>query len=197
MTPSSERADASRNRRAVLTAAATLLSAAADPASVTIDEIAAAAHVGKGTVFRRFGDRAGLLRALLDERIAALVDAVSTGPEPLGPTTPAAERARALLDAVVLFKLTNRAVLVALELGEQRAPAAGFYASPNYRWTHHLLSGLLEAAGHSDSEATGHALLTLTRIDYLDELSAQIGHSTLVRGLVATQMSRLLDLPDR
>jgi len=36
--------------------------------NVSLDAIAAAAGVGKGTVFRRFGDRAGLAVALLDER---------------------------------------------------------------------------------------------------------------------------------
>lgn len=31
-----------------------------------MEAVAAAASVGKGTVFRRFGDRVGLMRALLD-----------------------------------------------------------------------------------------------------------------------------------
>ena len=35
---------------------------------MTMDQVACAAEVGKGTLFRHFGDRCGLLRALLDER---------------------------------------------------------------------------------------------------------------------------------
>src|SRR3954452_11750353 len=59
-----ERADAAENRRRVL-AAAERLFASCDPARVTMDAVAAEAGVGKGTLFRRFGDRAGLARAVL------------------------------------------------------------------------------------------------------------------------------------
>jgi AcrR family transcriptional regulator len=61
-----ERADAARNRRAILRAALELYETAADPAAVTMDDVAAAAGVGKGTLFRRFGDRTGLLRAVYE-----------------------------------------------------------------------------------------------------------------------------------
>ena len=61
-----ERADAARNRERILCAAARLF-AEQDAGRVSMDAIAAAAGVGKGTIFRRFGDRAGLMHALLDE----------------------------------------------------------------------------------------------------------------------------------
>ena len=65
-----ERADAARNRDAILCAAQRLVSdRGAD--GVTMDEVACAAGVGKGTLFRRFGDRTGLIDALLDDAIAA------------------------------------------------------------------------------------------------------------------------------
>jgi AcrR family transcriptional regulator len=57
-----------------------------------MDEVAAAAGVGKGTLFRRFGDRAGLLRALLDERERAFQEELIRGEPPLGPGVPARER---------------------------------------------------------------------------------------------------------
>ena len=44
-----------------------------------------AAGVGKGTVFRRFGSRAGLMMVLLDEDERAMQHAVLFGPPPLGP----------------------------------------------------------------------------------------------------------------
>jgi hypothetical protein len=64
--PPHERGDAARNR-ALLVDAARRLIAARGPDTVTMDEIAAAAGVGKGTLFRRFGSRAGLMIVLLDE----------------------------------------------------------------------------------------------------------------------------------
>ena len=57
-----------------------------------MDEVACAAGVGKGTLFRRFGDRAGLLRALLDERERAFQEDFIRGAPPLGPGAPARER---------------------------------------------------------------------------------------------------------
>jgi AcrR family transcriptional regulator len=87
----SERADAARNRNAILCAAERLVSQrGAD--CVTMDEVACAAGVGKGTLFRRFGDRAGLLRALLNERERAFQEDFIRGAPPLGPGVPARER---------------------------------------------------------------------------------------------------------
>jgi len=57
--PPRERADAARNRAAVLQAAAGLF-AEHGVTAVSMDQVAAAAGVGKGTIFRRFGDKAGL-----------------------------------------------------------------------------------------------------------------------------------------
>ena len=65
--PPRERADAARNRVAVLQAAARLF-AEHGWAAVSMDQVAAGAGVAKGTVFRRFGDKAGLAVALLDTR---------------------------------------------------------------------------------------------------------------------------------
>lgn len=79
-----ERADAARNRRAILDATATLL-AEHGAAGVTMDRVAAAAGVGKGTIFHRFGSRAGLLYELVAEGAVALMAAVSSGPPPWGP----------------------------------------------------------------------------------------------------------------
>lgn len=57
--PPRERADAARNRAKVL-AAATKLFAEEGVEAVSMDAVAAEAGVGKGTLFRRFGDKAGL-----------------------------------------------------------------------------------------------------------------------------------------
>lgn len=52
MTERKPRKDALRNRAAVLEAADTLFARCAGPADITMADIAAAAGVGKGTLFR-------------------------------------------------------------------------------------------------------------------------------------------------
>ena len=57
--------------------------------------------VGKGTLFRRFGDRAGLARALLDESERRLQDGFLHGPPPLGPGAPPRARLKAFAGRVL------------------------------------------------------------------------------------------------
>ncbi len=86
--PLPERADAARNRQKILEAARRLF-AEHGPAEVTMEAVAGEAGVGKGTVFRRFGDRGALLEALLDEQERQLQERILRGPSPLGPGAPA------------------------------------------------------------------------------------------------------------
>jgi AcrR family transcriptional regulator len=86
-----ERADAARNRATILAAAEALV-AEQGARRVTMDQVACAAGVGKGTLFRHFGDRCGLMRALLDERERGLQEGFIRGPAPLGPGAPPRER---------------------------------------------------------------------------------------------------------
>jgi AcrR family transcriptional regulator len=86
-----ERADAARNRTTILVAAEQLV-AAEGASTITMDRVAHCAGVGKGTLFRHFGDRCGLMRALLDERERAFQEEFIRGPAPLGPGAPARER---------------------------------------------------------------------------------------------------------
>jgi len=83
----SERADAARNRQLLLEAATRLIDRHGASA-VTMDAVAREAGVGKGTVFRRFGNRSGLMIALLDHSESALQQAFMSGPPPLGPGRP-------------------------------------------------------------------------------------------------------------
>jgi AcrR family transcriptional regulator len=113
-----ERADAARNRQRILDAAAQLF--AEQPAcDVSMDAVAAAAGVGKGTLFRRFGDRPGLLRTLLNESEVAFQEAVIRGEPPLGPGAPPAERLIAFGRG--RFELLERhgAMIANAEAGEQ------------------------------------------------------------------------------
>jgi AcrR family transcriptional regulator len=71
--------------RAWILACAEALFAEHGVGAVSMDQIAAAAHLGKGTLFRRFGDKPGLAVALLDSRERDLQQTVLSGPPPLGP----------------------------------------------------------------------------------------------------------------
>jgi polyketide synthase 12 len=82
--PPAERADAARNRLHLLTTARQML-AEQDPDRLTMDGLAERAGLGKGTVFRRFGTRAGIFQALLDDDEKTFQQQVLSGPPPLGP----------------------------------------------------------------------------------------------------------------
>ena len=67
------RRDAERNRQRILAAAAEVLSERGLDA--TLDEVARAAGVGVGTVYRRFPDKESLIEELFRDRIDAMVRA--------------------------------------------------------------------------------------------------------------------------
>ena len=86
-----ERRDAARNRERLLQAARELI-AQCGAEDLTMDRLAEHAGVGKGTVFRRFGSRAGLMLTLLSESEADFQARFMFGPPPLGPGAPGLER---------------------------------------------------------------------------------------------------------
>ncbi|MFE9723852.1 TetR/AcrR family transcriptional regulator [Streptomyces sp. NPDC005794] len=166
-----ERADAVRNREAVLAAADSLFARSDSPRSVSMDDVAAAAGVGKGTLFRRFGDRTGLIHALYEARIQPVREAVESGPAPLGPSTPPHERVPALLDAVLGFKLDNRHLALALEESGSGSP----YAAGHYAWWHRTVKETLERIPSAPTAAfTAHALLAATRADLVEHLTGEL-----------------------
>jgi len=151
--PPPERADAARNRARILDAARRLL-AEHDPCDVSIDAIAEAAGVGKGTVYRRFGDRGRLMQALLDERERALQAAILTGPPPLGPGAPPAERLVAFLCALVDQWEQFGDLIAEAEVGMGDLPSAPHL----FRWMHVRVL-LEEARPDLDTEVLAAALL--------------------------------------
>ncbi|WP_432250260.1 TetR/AcrR family transcriptional regulator [Streptomyces sanyensis] len=166
------RKDAARNREAVLAAADALFVRRESPADITMADVASAAGVGKGTLFRAFGDRAGLLRALYEARLEPLRGAVEAGPPPLGPATSPQDRVPALLDAVLCFKLDNRRLALALEEGGSSSP----YQAEHYQRWHSVLQAVLEQIpGLADSDFTAHVLLAATRADLVEHLAGAEG----------------------
>jgi AcrR family transcriptional regulator len=137
------RADAARNRATILAAAGRLVSTAGAGA-VTMDQVACAAGVGKGTLFRHFGDRSGLMRALLDERERALQDGFIRGPAPLGPGAPARDRLVAFGERMLEHIEIQGDLLVAAERG---APGDRLRHQVYAAYRSHVIA-LLEESGY-------------------------------------------------
>jgi AcrR family transcriptional regulator len=118
-----------------------------------MDAVARGAGVGKGTLYRRFGDRAGLARSVFEERERALQDQLIRGAAPLGPGAPPLERLRAFGHAYLDFLAC---VAPLLALAEVSLPAGG---GPYGFYHLHLRLLLEEAAPECDAELLSHTLL--------------------------------------
>src|SRR5579872_4460446 len=158
--PPKERADAARNRVAVLAAAAALF-AEHGVAEVSMDQIAAAAGVGKGTLFRRFGDKSGLASALLDAAERELQEGILHGPPPLGPGAPADERIAAFTAAYVDYLLKH---LDMVRMSETAAQGARYRIGAYRFWHQHLMILL---AGTEDPDFAAHALLAMVAAEHV------------------------------
>jgi AcrR family transcriptional regulator len=111
-----ERADAARNRKLILAAAERLFEERGVD-QVSMDAIAIEAGVGKGTLFRRFGDRAGLAHSLLDSREREFQESIIRGEPPLGPGAPAIDRLCAFGHALIAHLEAHGDLLLAAETG--------------------------------------------------------------------------------
>ena len=120
--PRPERADAARNRQRLLGTARTML-ADQGAETITMDALAERAGLGKGTVFRRFGTRAGIFQALLDDDERAFQQQVLSGPPPVGPGAPPLARLIAYGRARVAFMIEHRDIARAALDGSQPIPA--------------------------------------------------------------------------
>ncbi|MGW0993358.1 TetR/AcrR family transcriptional regulator [Streptomyces sp. NPDC002523] len=180
------RADAARNRARLLEAAARLI-AEHGAAGVTMEAVAAAAQVGKGTVFRRFGDRTGLLTALLDHSARQLQADFLTGPPPLGPGAPPVERLRAF-GVAVLYRSAEQ---LDLQLAAQPEPGQRFSHPSVLALRTHVTMLLRQIVPDGDSE-----LLARTLLAYLDP--ALIHHLTEQCGMPMERLEKgWLDLVAR
>ncbi|GHK05724.1 TetR/AcrR family transcriptional regulator [Streptomyces sp. NPDC003753] len=166
------RADAARNRTRLLEVAARL-AAERGIANVTMEDIACGAGVGKGTVFRRFGDRMGLMVELLSHHEEKLQAAFLSGPPPLGPGAPARERLRAFGAAVIRHEHTNRDLYLAAHVDANRRRA-----TPPYQLRLvHVCMLLREARADGDTELVAHTLLGYLETALVDHLLTRRGMS--------------------
>jgi len=184
--PAKERSDAARNREAILDAAARLFRDNGVEA-VSMDAIAAAAGVGKGTLFRRFGDKSGLAVALLDTRERELQEAILFGPAPLGPgdgpidgeaKPSAAQRLEAFVNAYLDYVLAHLDLARVSETGS----AGSRYKIGAYRFWHRHVALLL--ADREDPDADAHTLLAALGAEHLRAMLAELGEKRLRASVV-------------
>ncbi|MBQ0826088.1 TetR/AcrR family transcriptional regulator [Streptomyces tagetis] len=164
------RADAARNRARLLEAAARLV-AEHGAAGLTMEAVATAASVGKGTVFRRFGDRTGLLTALLDHSEKKFQAALLAGPPPLGPGAPPEARLRAFGRASLRRCVDG----LALQLAAEPVPERRYTSPPRRFLRGHLVLLLREAAPDADAEILSHTLMAHLDPALVHHLTAQCG----------------------
>lgn len=151
-----ERADAARNRKRILDAAQRLFTRDG-VACTSMDAIALEAGVGKGTLFRRFGDRPSLAHALLDSSEREFQERFIRGPAPLGPGAPPGERLVAFGRALLEHIGANVDVVLAAESGG--VPGRRLAAAPYGAYRAHLILLIREANPELDAEYTAEALL--------------------------------------
>ncbi|TMR34560.1 TetR/AcrR family transcriptional regulator [Nonomuraea zeae] len=192
-----ERADAARNRQAILRAAEELLRRH-PPEQVSVERVASAAGVGKGTVFHRFGSRTGLMLELMTERARELEQAVTEGPPPLGPGAGPAERLVAFFAAVAALAARNGNLMAAHEhamVTRKSAAEQPREANPIYLFWHRHVSELIaERRPDVDAGQIAHMLLgTLHMEPVASQLRAgqyeglAASFAAIVRGLMGEE----------
>jgi AcrR family transcriptional regulator len=155
--PTTQRADAARNRDRILAAARTAFAGA--DADVSMAEISRRAGVGMATLYRNFPGRQELLEALYTEEVDAICAAAADAPG-----DPAAARLTAWLRRFFAFSTSKRAI--AAELLTHVAGTDPFFEGGRARV---LAAGrpLLEAA-----QAAGEVRGDLTLEQVLDMVIA-------------------------
>jgi AcrR family transcriptional regulator len=185
-----ERADAAANRVRILEAAVRVL-AERGAEGTSVDAVACEAGVGKGTIFRRFGDRSGLFQALMDEHLRAFQDAFMFGPPPLGPGASAEDRLAAFLDGLLDLQDGQLELTLALERDRRGVPIGGYLAL-----SLHLESLIRELSAALDARVTAQLLLNALNVNVVRYLRRDAGVSLatlkasvrpLVAGLTASR----------
>lgn len=161
-TPTPVRRDAARNREALLVAGRRLVDDFGADA-VTMDAVAAAAGVGKGTVFRRFDSREGLMAALLDHSETEWQSQVMSGPPPLGPGAPPWDRLMAFGRSRLETTLKHADLIRAAGRAGSRSFAAYSFVAMHVRY---LLS---EIGVTGDLPLLATALLAPLEMPILDQ----------------------------
>jgi AcrR family transcriptional regulator len=147
-----ERRDAAEHRQRILEVARRLFAQQGIEA-VSMHQIALAASIGQGTLYRRYANKGELCLDVLREQYERFAEEIATLLAPAS-TSPALERLESVLDKMILFLEEQGAMTMGgLVAGTERrdgpcdesAPSRHtvFQQTPWYRWLHELLARLL------------------------------------------------------
>ena len=164
-----ERSDAARNRSLILKTARALFEERG-VTCVTMEEIARASGVGKGTLYRRFPHKGFLCQALLDEPTRHLQEQTLEVLREPGMT--AVGKLHVFLDRLVGFTAENLDLLYGGNEPLCGADRLERFSHPAYDWVRSTVLGLLRAAvnerdvdGGLDLEYLATALLAPLDVD--------------------------------
>jgi AcrR family transcriptional regulator len=159
-----ERRDAAENRQRILATARALFDRHGVDA-VTMHDIARAAGVGQGTLYRRYAHKGLLCQALLEDSlydlyrdVTAIVEAGPTADSPL-------ERLESVIARMIAYNEANAPLMAAVwdaACGERRADC---YLTAWHTWMHQTTVTLLERAADAgeipalDADCIAYALL--------------------------------------
>jgi AcrR family transcriptional regulator len=148
-----ERRDAAEHRQRILEVARHLF-AEQGVEAVSMHQIALAAGIGQGTLYRRYAHKGELCLDLLLEQYERFGEEIATLLAKAS-TSPALERLESVLANMVLF-LEEQGTMGGLVAGTERRDGPcnesdlsrhiAFQRTPWYRWLHELLAGLLTEA---------------------------------------------------
>lgn len=157
-----ERADAARNRARII-AAAERLFARDGVACTSMEAIATEAGVGKGTLFRRFGDRASLALALLESAERSFQESFIRGPTPLGPGAAPCERLIAFGHGLLGHVDAHGELMLAAQTAG--TPGKRFDRGPYSAYRLHVSTLIREAAPELDAQYVSDSLLAILRAE--------------------------------
>jgi AcrR family transcriptional regulator len=175
-----ERRDAAEHRQRILEVARHLF-AEAGVEAVSMHQIARAAEIGQGTLYRRYAHKGELCMDLMLEQYEQFAEEITTLLTQTS-TSPALERLESVL-AIVVRLLEEQGTIGGLVAGtaerrdgqcseSDRSRHSGFQATPWYQWLHELLAGLL-------SEAVDRSELAALDVPYTADAMLAALHPTV------------------
>jgi AcrR family transcriptional regulator len=194
-----ERRDAAENRQRVLATARALFSERGVDA-VSMHDIAVAAGIGQGTLYRRYPHKGALCHALVEDNLRQFHDAMVARLEAEAAGGRALQQLRAFIDALLAFTEQNGPLVSAMGDSACGVTPAERYQNPWVVWQCETLALLLERAVAQrelrpiDVEATAEVIQAACEPPLYLYQRHQRGYS---RERIVANLVRLLTGPDR